>query len=115
MTPAFGTHEEKPRLTGFDPEEQTMNRYRVALALGRDAYEAAVNEDVKLLENFGLKLLSVDECVRAAVISELRGNTVHPWNVIEISTKVWDWLRPLLLQLRELKQPVNVRELMAAK
>jgi hypothetical protein len=95
------------------------NRYRIALAMGRDAYKAAVDEDAELLEYYGMKLLSVEDSVRAAVNSELRGSKViHPWNVVEISMKVWNWVRPLLVRLRDLEEDpaeVDLPTLLAAK
>ena len=76
------------------------NRYASALARSRREYEQVVGEDVTLLSRYGLRLLSVEGGgVRAAVESELRGNKVNPWNVIEISPKTWNWIRPLLLRL----------------
>lgn len=92
-----------------------MQRYRVALALGRKEYEEAINEDAQLLDYFGLRLLSVEECVRAAVKNEVRGKKINPWNVIEINGRVWDWMRPLLVKLREHEMKVDVRALAAAK
>lgn len=78
-----------------------MNRYHAAMATGgRQAYEAAIDEDVELLKHYGLRLTSVDGCIRAAVVSELKGKQVHPWNMVEISMKVWCWLRPILVRAR---------------
>lgn len=77
-----------------------MNRrYLVAKALGQEALEETVAEDEHLLHQFGLKLLSVDPGVRAAVMAEVRKGIIHPWNVLEINNKTWDWLRPLLVEL----------------
>lgn len=81
-----------------------MSRYRVAMAQGRAAYEAAVDEDAELLKFFGLKLLALNECVRAAVISEIKGNRINPWNVVELNMKTWELMRPILVEAREARQ-----------
>ena len=62
--------------------------------------EEVVQEDGKLLADFGLRLLSIEGGVRAAVEDELRNNRVNPWNVVSIDEKTWDWLRPLLHRLQ---------------
>jgi hypothetical protein len=77
-----------------------MNRYRVAMAMGREEYEEAVREDTELLNKFGLQLLSVNSGVRAAVQDELKDGRINPWNVLTIDEKTWMWLRPLLVRLR---------------
>lgn len=77
------------------------SRYRVARALGQKAFEEAVREDELLLQEFGLRLLSVDGGLRAAVEAELKGERIHPWNVFGVEDKTWRWLRPLLLELRD--------------
>lgn len=76
------------------------NRYRIAMAMGRDRYEKAVREDEELLQTFGLRLLSVDGGVRAAIEEEVTGKRINPWNVVTIDEKTWTWLRPLLCRLR---------------
>lgn len=79
------------------------NRYASALARGRREYEELVRQDAELLKMFGLRLLSVEGGgVRAAVESELRGNKINPWNVIEVNPKAWNWVRPLLVRLSSL-------------
>lgn len=95
------------------------NRYRQALAKGRQEYEQAIDEDKELLREFGLVLLATENGgVRAAVQSELRGkDKIDPWNVIELSMKAWNWLRPLLILARNSseKERDNVVQLLAAK
>lgn len=94
------------------------NRYRAALSKGRQAYEQAIDEDKELLQEFGLMLLSTENGgIRAAMESELRGkDKIDPWNVIELSMKAWNWLRPLLLLSRShsAEERNNVRQLLAA-
>jgi len=68
--------------------------------MGHDRYEEVLQEDIKLLEDFGLRLLSIDGGVRAAVEGEIKGNRINPWNVVALDEKTWDWLRPLLCRLR---------------
>jgi hypothetical protein len=77
-----------------------MARYRLARAKGKDAYEQVYREDFELLAWFGLRLLAVDGCVRAAVEAEIRGTEINPWTVIEINMKAWDWMQPLLVELK---------------
>jgi hypothetical protein len=77
-----------------------MNRYRVARAMGREKYKEVVREDEELLNGFGLRLLSVDCGLRAAIEEELKGERINPWNVVTIDEKTWKWLRPLLCRLR---------------
>lgn len=95
------------------------NRYRAALCKGRQAYEQAIDEDKELLLEFGLVLLSTENGgVRAALQAELRGkDKIDPWNVIELSMKAWNWLRPLLILARNSseKERDNVLQMLAAK
>lgn len=91
------------------------DRYRMALARGQRAYEEAFNEDAALLASFGLRLLSVQGGVRAAVEDEVKGKRINPWDVMEINMKTWGWLRPLLIELRESRMQVDVPALLAAK
>ena len=77
-----------------------MSRYQLARAVdGSRGYEAAVREDSVLLRMFGLTLLSVDCGVSAAVDREVRNGRIHPWNVVRLDDKTWNWLRPLLIRL----------------
>lgn len=78
-------------------------RYRVAQAMGKEELATAVREDTELLRQFGLRLLSVDGGVRAAVESEVGTDDggkeqIHPWNVLTIDNKTWRWLRPILVR-----------------
>lgn len=87
-----------------------MNRYRVARAMGRDRYTEVLKEDTELLHTYGLKLMSVESGLTVAVESELRGDRIHPWNLIEINEKTWKWLRPLLVRLKQAEQAMEARE-----
>ncbi len=97
------------------------DRYRMALAQGTQAFERVVDEDAELLQHFGLRLLSVQSGVRAAVEAELkgkgkgkgRGKRIDPWNVMEINAKTWAWLRLLLVELRAARMSVDVEGLAA--
>jgi hypothetical protein len=68
--------------------------------MGQDALATAIREDFDLLQHFGLRLLSVEGPITAAVESEVRDGAVNPWNVMTIENKTWDWLRPILLERR---------------
>jgi hypothetical protein len=72
--------------------------------MGKERLEAVIKEDADLLASFGLRLLSVSGGIRAAVESELNGDRVNPWNVLEISDKTWNWLRPILVEFDEAKR-----------
>ncbi len=75
-------------------------RYRIARAMGRREFEAAVEEDQELLAQFGARLMSVQGGVRAALECELKSDgKVHPWNLVGVDEKTWEWLRPLLVEL----------------
>ena len=87
------------------------NRYRLALALGQAKFEAVVAEDEELLKAFGLRLLSVEGGLSAALEAEVKGGKVHPWHVAEISSKTWGWLRPLLLELSKARQEASIQAL----
>ena len=89
------------------------NRYASALARGRREYEKLVQEDTELLKTFGLRLLSVEGGgIRAAIESELRGNKINPWNVVEVNPKAWNWVRPLLVRLSQHGGVDNVRDVL---
>ncbi len=76
------------------------DRYRLARAMGRETYERVIDEDTVLLQNLGVKLISVSGGVRLVVEKELKGDgRIHPWNVISIDSKAWAWLHPLLVEL----------------
>jgi len=81
-----------------------VERYRLAMAMGQHEFEKVVREDEALLSGVGLRLLSVEGGLRAAVEKEVNGK-VHPWNVLEISAKTWKWLRPLLVEITAARSP----------
>ncbi len=78
-------------------------RYKLARAKGKRIFQAAVEEDQKLLDGLGLGLLSVEHGLRVVLKRAVRGDHINPWDVIEVSPKFWGWLRPLLLELEELR------------
>jgi hypothetical protein len=70
--------------------------------MGKDELAAVLREDTELLARFGLRLLSVEGGVQAAVEDEVKGRKqIHPWNVLTIDEKTWGWLRPILEQVDE--------------
>jgi len=80
-----------------------IDRYKMARANGERVYEAAVQEDRRLLRELGATLLSVDNGPRIVVEKWMRGDRVNPWDVIQVNAKLWGWLRPLLVELIELR------------
>ena len=76
-------------------------RYKKARALGRENFERALQEDQELLDGFGMGLLSVNSGVRVVLKKSLRGGKINPWDVIEMSPRLWGWLRPLLVELAQ--------------
>jgi hypothetical protein len=75
-------------------------RYRIARAMGRKDFEEAVDEDKELLAQFDARLMSVQGGIRAALECELKSDgKVHPWNLVGVDEKTWEWLRPLLVEL----------------
>ena len=79
------------------------DRYRMAQAKGKRHFQAAVEEDTRLLASFGLGLLSVSNGLRVVRKKSLRGDRVNPWDVIEVNARFWRWLRPLLIELHDLR------------
>tara|TARA_Y100000310_G_scaffold60141_1_gene55497 strand:- start:680 stop:1078 length:399 start_codon:yes stop_codon:yes gene_type:complete len=84
-------------------ELRVLCRYKKARALGKDFFQRAVEEDQELLGALGLGLLSVDNGLRVILKDSIRGERVNPWDVIEVSPRLWGWLRPLLLELMKLR------------
>ena len=78
-----------------------INRYNIARAQGRDAFQRVFEEDKQMLDGFGIGLLTVDNTVRVVVKKKLRGNKINPWDVNEIGASTWEWLHPLLIELQE--------------
>lgn len=75
-------------------------RYRIAKAMGRKEFESAVDADKELLEEFGARLMSVQGGIRAALECEIKPDgKVHPWTLVGVDEKTWEWLRPLLVEL----------------
>lgn len=91
-----------------------MTRYRLAQAIGPDRFREVLKEDTELLAEYGLTLLSVQAGISAAVEKEVKGGTIHPWNIIEVSEKTWKWLHPLLVRLRAAEDRVVEIEAQAA-
>tara|TARA_Y100000034_G_scaffold134772_1_gene204179 strand:- start:1498 stop:1824 length:327 start_codon:yes stop_codon:yes gene_type:complete len=79
-----------------------MNRYRMAAARGRSSLEEAVQEDQDLLGEFGLGLTSLEGGLRLVFLARVRGK-INPWDVNHLSLKMWGWVRPLLIELRDLR------------
>jgi hypothetical protein len=89
-----------------------MMRYSMAKLKGSDAYRQVLKEDTELLRGFGLKLMSVESGISAAVLDELEGDRIDPWTIMDINMKVWKWLYPLLHRLNKAEQRVKELEAM---
>jgi hypothetical protein len=85
-------------------EERLVDRYKLAMAQGKQSYEKAIEEDQALLGEFGMGLLSVQNGPRVVIKRLLRGDRINPWDVLQINAKLWGWLRPLLIELIQLRQ-----------
>lgn len=89
-----------------------MNRYATALGKGKKEYDRVVQQDMALLKHIGASLLSVESSggVRVTLDKELRpssGRTkIHPWQVVELDPRVWEWLRPHLEELQQRRDNV---------
>ena len=81
-----------------------ISRYNLAAAQGKRHLEAVIEEDKILLDSFGLGLLSVENELSLISKKEVRGTRVNPWDVQKVSGRVWKWLRPLLVELKELRE-----------
>lgn len=80
------------------------NRYLVAKAKGASHLDRVISEDAELLSRFGLRLLSVEQGITVVVEEELRGGKIHPWNCRRMTAQVWDFVRPLLVRLKEAEE-----------
>lgn len=81
-----------------------MSRYKLARAMGQQHYDEAIREDEELLREFGLRLLSVQGGLSTARIDETgEKGRIHPWDILNIDARTWKWLRPILIQARELQ------------
>ena len=81
-----------------------VSRYKMARAKGRQYFEEALAEDQRLLASFGLDLLSVENGLRVVRKKGLRTGRINPWDILEVNPQIWGWLRPLLLELHELRK-----------
>jgi hypothetical protein len=81
-----------------------IDRYATARALGQEHYRGVVDADRKLLDQFGLNLLSIENTVQVANKRKVRGGRVNPWDVISITPALWEWLRPTLVEMAELQR-----------
>jgi hypothetical protein len=79
------------------------DRYKMAQAQGSKQFAKVVEEDQRLLGAFGLGLLSVNNGLRVVFKGAIRGDRVNPWDVIEVNTRLWGWLRPLLAELQDFR------------
>jgi len=80
-----------------------IDRYATARAIGQERYRAVLEEDKKLLDQFGLSLLSVEHTVQVAHKKKIREGRINPWDVISIPPALWEWLRPTLVEMSKLR------------
>ena len=78
-----------------------MNRYKLARARSPERLQEVMEEDAELLSHFGLTLTAIEAGV--SVVPTRIVNTkkrVNPWDVMNINMSVWEFLLPLLEELR---------------
>jgi hypothetical protein len=78
-------------------------RYQKARALGKERFEQAVREDQDLLREFKMALLSVEGGLRIVPLAKAN-RKINAWDVIAMSPYLWEWLRPLLVELSRLRK-----------
>jgi hypothetical protein len=93
----------------------SSRRYAVARAMGEEELQKVVKEDEQLLQEFGLRLLSVESGVSAAIEKQVKGKRINPWDVMRFDDSIWSWLRPLLVEMREHREHQQVAVARAAK
>ena len=94
-----------------------MMRYASARAKSKERYREVLKEDSDLLEQYGLKLLCVQGGLTVALIEDIEYDAqdrpvLHPWHRIEIHGRVWKWLRPLLIRLRDAEQTLEAKHVL---
>jgi len=78
-----------------------MNRYKLARARSPERLQEVMEEDAELLSHFGLTLTAIEAGV--SVVPTRIVNTkkrVNPWDVMNINMSVWEFMLPLLEELR---------------
>ena len=80
-----------------------VDRYKMARAKGKRHYEELLEQDQALLADFGMGILSASNGVRLVRVKLLREGRVNPWDVIEVNSRLWSWIHPLLVELAALR------------
>ncbi len=82
-------------------EAPLLDRYAVARTVSVEEYQRVIKEDETLLDQFGLGLISADSTLRVVVKKKIRSKHINPWDVINLSPQIWEWLRPMMVELVE--------------
>jgi hypothetical protein len=78
-----------------------MNRYKLARARSPERLKEVLDEDAELLSHFGLTLTAVEAGVSVVPTRILNTKKrVNPWDVMNINMSVWEFMLPLLEELR---------------
>lgn len=78
-----------------------LDRYAVARTVSMEEYQRVIKEDEALLDQFGLGLISADSTLRVVVKKKIRSKHINPWDVINLPPQIWEWLRPMMVELVE--------------
>lgn len=78
-----------------------MNRYKIARARSPERLQELLQQDADLLSDFGMTLTAIDgglSIVPTEVVTNRK--RINPWDMLNVSMGLWEWLLPLLEELR---------------
>ena len=78
-----------------------MNRYKLARARSPERYQQLLREDADLLAHFGMTLTAVESGLSMVPTRVVKSKKrINPWDVVNVNMTLWEWMRPLLDELR---------------
>ena len=77
-----------------------LYRYRIARVRSESAFQALLEQDRKLLAEFGLQLVSVDVGVNVVKAENVKKGKVNSWDLMSFDERTWGIMLPLLEELR---------------
>jgi hypothetical protein len=78
-----------------------MNRYKLARARSPERLQELLREDADLLAHFGMTLTAVESGVSMVPTRVMNTRKrINPWDVVNVNMSVWEWMLPLLDELR---------------